>query len=305
MSALSPLEGPRFEIDITDERYPRSFGEVRNPPERLYVMGSLEAIQEGLAIIGARKATPYGLDATARFARMAAEAGIPIISGGARGCDSASHRAALEVGGITIAVLGGGIDELYPKENRQLFQQIIDGGGAVISEHAWDVAPRPYYFRARNRIIAGASKATLIIEAGMPSGTFSTADEALGSGKAVLAVPGSINSRASLGANMLIYQGATPVVDEGTFEDQLRALFDIDRAVAQKRITEVERIGPGTETLMNALRSEALTLDELLPIAKRCSGDETPLNWLLKTISKLQQKGLVARGADGRYLSHL
>lgn len=99
------------------------------------------------------------------------------------GCDSQAHKSALEANGTTVAVLGGGCDQLYPKKNKALFQEIVNKGGAVISEHFWSFPPLPYQFRARNRIIAGLSRATLIVEAGLPSGTFSTADEALEAGR--------------------------------------------------------------------------------------------------------------------------
>lgn len=110
-----------------------------------------------------------------------------------------------------MVVLGGGCDCIYPESNRDLFQEVVDKGGAVISEHQWQFPPMPYTFRARNRIIAGLSRATLIVEAGLPSGTFSTADDALSSNREVLVVPGAITSPTSRGANRLLYQGATPI----------------------------------------------------------------------------------------------
>ena len=124
-----------------------------------------------------------------------------------------------------MVVLGGGCDCIYPESNRDLFQEIIDKGGAVISEHQWQFPPMPYTFRARNRIIAGLSRATLIVEAGLPSGTFSTADDALSSNREVLVVPGAITSPTSRGANRLLYQGATPIVDQETFEDVIFNLY--------------------------------------------------------------------------------
>ena len=180
---------------------------------------------EGIAIVGARRATPYGSQCAARFGRMLAEKGIALVTGGARGCDTYALRGCLEAEGKAIVFLGGGCDKLYPTENASLFQRIIDAGGAVVSEHEWDAAPLPYMFRARNRLIAGMSKGVLIIEAGLPSGTFATADHALAAGKEVMAVPGPITSQQSSGANKLIYQGATPIIDDETFEDQLYALF--------------------------------------------------------------------------------
>ena len=139
-----------------------------------------------------------------------------------------------------MAFLGGGCDRLYPAEHEGLFQRIVDGGGAVVSEHVWDEDPKPYRFRLRNRLIAGLARATLIVEAGLPSGTFSTADEALAANRDVLVVPGAITAASSRGANRLIYQGATPVIDDETFED---ALFSLFGCLKQETVPSVERTG--------------------------------------------------------------
>ena len=193
------IDGPRFEIARGTKDYPDVFEAVPEPPERLYVIGDPSALKEGLAVVGARKATPYGLNATKMLAGRAAELGVVVISGGARGCDAAAHEAALAAGGQTVAFLGGGCDEPYPKSNVDLFRRIVKGGGVVASEFPWHYPPKPFMFRKRNRLIAGLARATLIVEAGLPSGTFSTADEALAANKDVLAVPGSIFSATSAG----------------------------------------------------------------------------------------------------------
>ena len=225
--ARPPIRGPRVEIERGESLYPPALESVASPPNRLYVLGNPDALSEGLAVVGARKATPYGLGCAHRFARAAAERGIVIVSGGARGCDAAAHKAALEVGGRTVAFLGGGCDKVYPAEHRGLFQNIVDAGGALVSEHPWDFPPVPYAFRARNRLIAGLSRATLIVEAGLPSGTFSTADEALSAGREVFVVPGAITSASSRGANRLLYQGAVPIVDDESFQDALFSVFGL------------------------------------------------------------------------------
>ncbi len=208
-----------------DACYPEALTVVSHPPQCLYLIGDPDALQEGLAVVGARKATPYGLSCARHFAGIAAERGIVVVSGGARGCDAAAHEAALAAHGKTVAFLGGGCDEIYPAENASLFQRIIDTGGAVVSEREWGFEPLPFTFRERNRLIAGLARATLIVEAGLPSGTFSTADAALEANRDVLVVPGAITSSCSRGANRLIYQGAVPVVDDETFADQLNGLF--------------------------------------------------------------------------------
>ena len=218
------LSGERWEIARGEAGYPQAFGVLERPPERLYVVGDPTAMREGLAVVGARKATPYGKSCAKRFAGLAAARGIAIISGGARGCDTVAHEAALAAGAPTVVFLGGGCDELYPSENAGLFQRVVDAGGAVASEHSWGFKPLPFAFRERNRLIASLAKATLIVEAGLPSGTFSTADEALAANREVLVVPGAVTSPASHGANRLIYQGATPVIDDESFGDILFGL---------------------------------------------------------------------------------
>ncbi|MFR7405007.1 MAG: DNA-processing protein DprA [Coriobacteriaceae bacterium] len=211
----------------------------------------------GLAVVGARRATPYGRGCAKRFAAAAAERGVAIISGGARGCDAVAHEAALAAGAPTVAFLGGGCNQLYPAENAGLFQRIVAAGGAVVSEHEWDFPPQPHTFRARNRLIAGLSRATLIVEAGLPSGTFSTADEALLAGREVWVVPGAITSAASKGANRLLYQGALPIVDDEAFADALFSTFGClkeQRAEAADDRGKASQPYRGEEALLSALR---------------------------------------------------
>ena len=196
---VTKLQGPRYALRRGANGYPDSLMGIPDPPKTLYVVGNLDALNDGLAVVGARKATPYGSSAAAKFAGLAAAKGVPVVSGGALGCDSQAHRGALDAGGKTVAVLGGGCDVPYPVRNASLFQEIVDKGGAVVSERDWEFPPLPYTFRARNRIIAGLARATLIVEAGLPSGTFSTADEALAANRDVLVVPGPITSPTSLG----------------------------------------------------------------------------------------------------------
>lgn len=294
------LAGARHELRPSDAAFPQALRCVSTPPERLYVVGDPDALQEGLAIVGARKATPYGLTCAARFARLAAERGIVIISGGARGCDAASHRAALEAGGRTVAFLGGGCDRIYPAEHFGLFQAIVDSGGAVVSERDWGFPPMPYAFRARNRLIAGLARATLIVEAGLPSGTFSTADEALAANREVLAVPGAITSVASLGANRLIYQGATPITDDDTFYDQLFSIFG---CLKQEQMGSGESApAEGHEDwLSDALAAQPLAIEELFDIGKAAEGDGLTLAALMMRLTDMTARGMASRYPDGRY----
>ena len=216
------LKGERFEISIDDALYPAALRELVNPPETLYVIGDPAVLTlKSIAVIGARKATPYGLACAGRLTSLAALRHICIVSGGARGIDAAAHRAALSSDAPTVAVLAGGLDEYYPHEHAGLFQDIIDGGGAIVSEHPWCVSPAPFMFRARNRIVAALAGALLVCEAGLPSGTFHSCDCALALGRDVLAVPGSILAPSSRGSNELIAQGAIPIVGEACFDSYL------------------------------------------------------------------------------------
>lgn len=323
MGRRQVLSGPRHEITRDDERFPAALRAIPRPPQRLYVVGNAEALREGLAVVGARRATPYGLGCAKRFAGMAARRGIVIVSGGARGCDEVAHEAALAEGAPTVAFLGGGCDELYPAENRGLFQRIVDAGGAVVSEQEWGFKPLPFAFRERNRLIASLGRATLIVEAGLPSGTFSTADEALAANREVLVVPGCITAASSRGANRLIYQGATPVVDDETFEDQLFALFGCLRQETYHEAAGGEAEGsaargrcgsnagsraacdPAYAAVLEALEAQPLGMEELrnLVLGGTAAGTRgtDALTGLLVWLAKAQRDGLIAQYPDGRY----
>lgn len=332
------LRGPRAELAPGDGAFPAALARVSDPPRRLYVVGDPGALQEGLAVVGARKATPYGTGCARRFAGAAARRGVVVISGGARGCDAAAHEAALAEGAPTVAFLGGGCDEPYPAAHAGLFQRIVDGGGAVASEQLWDRKPRPYMFRQRNRLIAGLARAVLIVEAGLPSGTFSTADEALAANRDVLVVPGAITAASSRGANRLLYQGALPVVDDETFEDALFSLFgclrqeqwppagehaaavgaglggpgDAGGNAAAPAGGAAGRCGPADRAGMRAaglaanpvaaaLAAEPLGMEDLYAVARASCGSAEPRAWLMERLVEAERTGLVARYPDGRW----
>lgn len=297
LRSTRPLEGNRFILSYGEEGYPEALMNIPDPPRKLYGVGDQRVLDTGLAIIGARKATPYGRRVAKKFAKTAAEHGITIISGGALGCDTAAHVGCLEGGGATVVVLGGGCDQLYPEANRDLFQEVVDKGGAVISEQQWEFPPMPYTFRARNRIIAGLSRATLIVEAGLPSGTFSTADDALSANRDVLVVPGAITSPHSRGANRLLYQGATPIVDDETFEDVITDLFGCMK-IQDMRQVEVEN----TSLLYQALQAETLSIDALMQRDGIGAPDDSRrLAWLMVELAKLEHEGFIERFPNGSY----
>lgn len=203
-----------------------------------------------------------------------------------------------------MAFLGGGCSQLYPAENAGLFQRIVASGGAVVSEQEWDFPPKPHTFRARNRLIAGLARATLIVEAGLPSGTFSTADEALSAGKEVWVVPGAITSEASRGANRLLYQGALPIVDDDAFADALFTTFGClkeERPARPDGREQASKPYAGEEAMLTALQAEPLGMEALRDLAAVFSPEQDSFTWLMVWLAETQRKGLIAQYPDGRY----
>lgn len=185
---------------------------IAHKPKILYFKGKLpDRRQPTVAIVGTRRPTNYGKEVTYRFANELASYGVIIVSGLAIGTDAIAHQAALDAGGITIAILGNGIDTIYPASNQNLAKNIINGHGAIISEYEPGIEARDFRFLERNRIVSGLSDAIIITEAAIRSGTMSTAARALEQGKEVFVVPGNITSPMSAGCNNLIKQGAYPV----------------------------------------------------------------------------------------------
>ncbi len=297
------LRGPRFCIHISDPEYPPLLKEIPSAPQKLYGIGDYSLLlTPSMATIGARKATPYGLACTERFTRQAAKRGLTIVSGGAIGCDQAAHRAALDAGGKTIVVFGPGYDCVYPKRGNKLFQEAIDCGGVVLSENEPDMPPLPALFVRRNRIIAGLARLLLIAEAGLPSGTFTTADVALNAGREIAVVPGCITSPESRGANQLIMQGAHPVLDDEIFDGILEYAF------IQEPLS-LTCPNPGAKKVISADTTELVKTDPVLKAltAAKYSAMEladyfsiSPADLSVK-LSNYELKGFIKRGYDGRY----
>lgn len=280
----------RFEIPLGDPDYPAILRASPDPPSRLYVIGNPECLRPGLAVIGARKATPYGLSATAMLAGWAARSGYLIVSGGAIGCDQAAHRAALEQGAATVAVMAGGADVAYPSGASTLLNEIT-GKGALISENPWGTRPQRWMFRKRNRIIAGMCAAVLVVEAGLPSGTFSTADDALAAGREVLAVPGSILSPESRGSNRLISQGATIITDATDLLLALTPLLGVPSEVDPCPSSATS----AADGLVRALRANPMRPED----AAQALGLDVVS--VMRRLGALEYQGEVTRYADGRY----
>ncbi|CAN5756007.1 hypothetical protein BH20ACT14_BH20ACT14_13420 [soil metagenome] len=246
-----------------DAGYPGLLAAIHDPPPALFVRGcgSDEVLmQPAVAVVGARACSAYGRSVARSLGRELAAAGLVVISGMARGIDGEVHRGALEAAGVTVAVLGCGIDRDYPAAHADLARRICERG-LIVSEYEPGIEPAPWRFPARNRIIAGLCEATVVVEARERSGALITADFALEEGRDVLAVPGEITSALSAGTNALIRLGATPV----TGAADILELFDLVPSAPA-----AASFGPAAQSLLEHLRDGALTADELV----RSSGVE-------------------------------
>jgi DNA processing protein len=201
------------EILPLKHKYLQILSSIDNVPKKLYYIGTPpEERRPTVAIVGTRKPTAYGKEVTEKIAYDLASKGVVIVSGLALGVDGIAHTAALKAKGTTLAVLGNGLDHIYPAAHQNLAEQIVANGGALLSEYSPDTPARSYQFLERNRIVSGLADAIIITEAAARSGTLNTAMHALSQGKEVFVVPGNITSPMSLGCNTLLKQGATPIL---------------------------------------------------------------------------------------------
>ena len=287
----------RFELRLGEQGYPDVLSRTPRPPRRLYGMGDPAALVPALAIIGSRRATPYGLGCADAFGTFAAQNGVIVVSGAAAGCDMTAQLAAIDAAGRSVAVLGCGADVDYPARASALLARLRAGAGAVISEFEWGVPPLRGHFPARNRIIAGLANAVLVVEAALPSGTFSTADHALEAGRDVLAVPGSILFAGSAGCNRLIRQGAAPI---GSVEDLADSLVGADliaprQAAAAGMGARVLASDQGHDVVARALLADPMSPDAVAVALDMDAAD------VMRRIGRLEARGVVARYPDGRY----
>ncbi len=249
-------------ITQASTEYPSALREIHNPPILLYVWGTLTtADHRAIGVVGSRQTSHYGLESAKKLSYQLAYAGLTVVSGLARGIDTAAHQGALAAQGRTIAVIGSGLMDLYPPENRGLAEKIA-ASGAVISEFPMTFPPSPQTFPYRNRIVAGWGSGLLVVEAGLKSGALITAGQALEQGRLVYAVPGQIDRPTAAGSNRLIQQGAKLVAGAGDILDDLYALFPPSRKSAA------------------ASTPSALSADEETVLAT-IDISETPLDWIV------------------------
>ncbi|MDX6463414.1 MAG: processing protein [Acidobacteriaceae bacterium] len=262
-------------LTFEDQDYPEQLREIFDPPPVLWVLGDVKLLaRPAIAVVGTRHPTPYGTGMAEVLARDLASHRMVILSGMARGVDTAAHRGALAAGGRTVAVWGTGIDVIYPKENKSLAENILVAGGAIVSEYRLGTFPAPQNFPKRNRIISGISIGVLVVEAGENSGTRVTARCALEQNRDVYAVPGNVTTKNAWGPNTLIKQGAKLVA---TWEDvwqelptQVRLQLEGELGFASQpeqaaSIVEELPLQEPEKIVLNALRhDEAVQLDELM-----------------------------------------
>lgn len=271
-------------VAAEDPNFPPLLREIPSPPVVLYGRGDIKILEAKplLAVVGTRKPTQYGLEATTVFVRELTEAGVTIVSGLALGIDARSHETALENKGKTIAVLGSGVDHnsIFPSENRGLARRILETGSIIISEYAPTTPALKEHFPARNRIISGLSQGVLVVEAREKSGALITARLALDQNREVFALPGSIFSLASAGPNQLIKQGAKAVVAVQDIFEELGIDYNKAREEESGLLDEKER-------LLLELLAEPLGVD----LIKEKSGLET--STIIASLSLLELKGRV------------
>jgi DNA processing protein len=217
-----------------DPLYPRNLRQIYDPPLVLYVRGTLAEDPLSIAIVGSRRTTLYGQETARKLSYQLARVGVAVISGGARGVDTCAHSGALQAKGRTVCVIGCGIDVIYPAENKKLFDQIAEKGGAVVTEFPFGVQPDRQHFPMRNRVVSGWSSGIVVVEASLNSGALITANFAAEQGRIVFAVPGRIDSGASRGCHKLIKEGAKLTEDVDDIMAELEYLIPPDRKAAMK-----------------------------------------------------------------------
>ncbi|HEY8744475.1 MAG TPA: DNA-processing protein DprA [Chloroflexota bacterium] len=271
-------------VTLLDADYPPLLKEIYAPPPVVYLRGRvLPDDQLALAVVGTRGASAYGRLVTERFVSALVENGVTIVSGLARGIDAVAHRAALQAGGRTIAVLGSGVDSIYPSEHRGLAEAVV-ASGALLSEYAPGTKAERDNFPARNRLIAGMTRGTLVVEAGEVSGALITARMALEQNREVFAVPGNVTSAASAGVNALIRSGEAKLV--ARVEDILEEL-NPGLVTEQLRLTDLLPDNELESALLRALSAEPLHADDL------ARATALPIATVSSTLTMLEMKGIV------------
>ena len=269
-------------LNSESKQYPGQLRRIPDPPPLLYVKGDPAGSEDpAVAIVGTRKCTGYGRDMARELAQGLVRSGINVISGLAHGIDSAAHQGAMHAGGRTAAVLGSGLNVIYPAANRRLADEIVDTGGALMSEFPMDCEPEKWNFPRRNRIVSGLSRAVVVIEAPEKSGALITAACAMEQGRDVMAVPGNVKNRLNKGPHRLIRDGACLVESVDDILDALQF------APQQTTLDLGPRLTPQEDALYNVISGEPVDLDTL---CRRCN---CPVSEVLTVLTLLEMKGMI------------
>lgn len=298
LARLNSLNGRLFSVSSPD--YPVHLRRIHDPPPVLYVLGDLPTDERRvIAVVGSRRATPYGMATATRLSAELAAAGFVVASGLARGIDAAAHQGALQGNGRTVAVLGCGVDVAYPPEMRGLKDQVRGRHGAVVSEFSLGAPPDPHHFPTRNRIISGMSLGVLVIEATAESGSLITAKLALEQGREVFAVPGNVGSPTSTGTNRLIKAGATLVE---TVDDLLEQVVgQVGKAVQRSAVTPPPLVDLTADErrVFDLLSWEPAHVDELTIRSRVAPGR------LAEVLLGLELKGVAKQVPGQRYVRQM
>jgi DNA processing protein len=280
-------------LTLLDEDYPRLLREIDQPPPVLYIRGKILPSDEfAVAMVGTRRVTPYGQQVARDTSIFLAGHGLTVVSGLARGVDGLAHQNALKAGGRTIAVLGSGVDVIYPPEHRKLADAIIENG-AVVSDYPMGTQPEGINFPPRNRIISGLSLATIVIEAGDRSGALITADFAVEQGRDVFAVPGNVLSPASKGTNRLIQNGAYAMVSPQDVLDVLN-LSEVEAIQTARQVLPADT----TEAkIMSVIDFEPTHIDDI------CTEIGFPVEKVSAALTMMELKGMVQHVGGMRYVA--
>lgn len=251
-------------IEYEDEKYPNTLRNIAYPPKQLYVVGDVTLLKEKcISIIGSRVCTPKGAQIAEEFAKNLSKRKICIVSGMAKGIDTSAHIGALKAGEKTIAVLGGGFNHIFPKENKNLFLEIIKNGGAVVSEYAENVATSSQGFIQRNRIVSGLSMGVLVVEAKKRSGTSITADFARRQGKKVFCIAHGIEEKEGIGTNRLIKNGAKLVTCVDDILKDLKINSEKNVNNKQEKTIKIVNVPKEYEKVYKSITKEPISIDEI------------------------------------------
>ncbi|MCL2491362.1 MAG: DNA-protecting protein DprA [Coriobacteriia bacterium] len=292
----------RFEVSVDEEAFPSHLRKFEWCPQVLYGRGNVAALRRGVGIIGARKATPYGIRAAEQVAEWCAQLDVPVYSGAAIGCDQAAHKGALKAGGTTIAVLGCGADICYPRSAHDLLDSIADSG-CILSPFEWGKRPKKYTFIERNRLIVAFSYLLVVVEGRMPSGTFSAVNWAEQLNVDIAIVPGSIFSSESGGPHYLLSNGAMPLCSKENLIDALTLTIDYEETPDGFRENdhkeEIRRaaLSQDEKALLEKLERMPLSVDELAKASRIATVA------VIVTINMLEIKGFIQRLPDGRLVA--